>query len=168
MSRYPIAFFLVLFVMASFLTHGCYTAFRHPPVDKSWGKVYVTDDCLECHDSSPYAAPILPQSAQDDVHWQFYSGSAWWQDEMTITTGAAPEPAGTGPRNFGNSVAPQAAPPVSMPVQGGGSLGKSNVSDQNDENKKAVSGPTRSAGRRSHTTSSGSSQDNSAKGSRKR
>ncbi len=167
MSRYPKLIVLVLFLLLVFLTHGCYTAFTHPPVNENkWGEIYVTDDCLECHDSSRYSAPILPESAQSDFNWQFYSASPWWQDEDTIIANEASEPSGTGPRDFNNYV-PQTAAPVAMPVQGGGSLGKSNASDNNSESQQNASEPKRSVGRRSHTTSS-SSQDKSSTGSRKR
>jgi hypothetical protein len=170
MSRYPKVIVLGLFLLTAFWMHGCYTAFRHPPINEhSWSEIVVTDDCLECHEENRYSTPVLPESAENDFNWQFYSGSAWWQDEGAIVADDAPEPSGTGPRDFGNSYTPQSVQPVAMPVQSAGSLGKSTVSDENDENKQSVSSPTRSAGRRSHTTSSSSSQeDNSEKRSRKR
>lgn len=165
MSHYPKLIILFLFILVVFLTHGCYTAFTHPPVNENgWGEVYVSDDCLECHDTDRYSTTVLPESAQDDFNWQFYSGSAWWQDEETINTSVAPEPSGTGPRNV--SYTPQSAAPVAMPVQGGGSLGKTNASEQDTDNQQK-STPQRSVGRRSHTTSS-SSQESSPTRSRKR
>lgn len=158
---------LFLIILLIFLSHGCYTAFTHPPVNKTqFGDIYISDDCLECHETTPYSATVLPQSAQNDYNWQFYSGSAWWQDEETISINNAVDPAsGTGPRSA--SYTPTTAAPVAMPVQGGTSLGKKSASDESS-NQSQTTERKRSDGRRTNTTSSSNSEENSSSRSGRR
>ncbi len=157
--------FFIVSLFLVFTCYSCYTSFTHPPInDARWGEVYVNDDCLECHDSNRYSSTILPDAAQNDYNWQFYSGSAWWQDEQSIEAGIANDPdVGTGPRSISHT--PTSAAPVAMPVQSGStSLGKSSATEETEQK----SPNKRSIGRRSNSTSSESSKENSSSNSRRR
>lgn len=154
-----IKYIILLFFLFIVFFLGCYTSFTHPPItDAQWGAVRTSDDCTECHANHQFAAPVLPQAAQDDYNWQFYSGSAWWQDEYTVGGGVAVQPDNrTGPRTMSST--PMTPAPVAMPVQGGTqSLGKksaSSESEKKDENKRSIK-------RRTNTTKSSDTSEKKA------
>ena len=140
---------LFIFLPIALLFFDCYTSFTHPPIKQSeWGNVRVSDDCTECHNSQRFAAPILPRSAEQDYSWQFYSGSAWWEDDYSASGVAVSPDNTTGPRTVSPT---QIAPaPVAMPVQGGQSLGKQSApaeTEKKTDNKRTIN-------RRSNTSSS--------------
>ncbi len=147
--------FWIFAAVLLFSVYGCYTSFQHPPVnDSKWGTVRISDDCSECHTQNQYTTPILPDAAQKDLNWQFYSASPWWGDEMmpdASTAYDAPEP--TGPRHATDNtgwVTTPAAPMPSSPVQ---SLGKSGASAGDGQNGDAAKDGRRSVGRRKVVTS---------------
>ena len=129
---------------------GCYTSFNHPVetldgqrIDTS--DIYIIDSCSDCHSVTQFSSgTILPDAAEDDFNWIFYTKSAWWQDSFdfyTVNTEEVPE--STLPRNRQggyNDPMPIPAPmPVPEPVPG--SLGKlpadtdQNDSDNNDNRR---------------------------------
>ncbi|MBN1479756.1 hypothetical protein JXA70_05755 [candidate division KSB1 bacterium] len=155
---------LIIFaVVLIFSVHGCYTSFTHPPInDPRWGTVHYSDDCSECHDHSRYTPPVLPAAAEQDNYWQFYSGSAWWQDEYAVGAGVAADPdEQTGPRAVTST--PLAPAPVAMPVQGTTqSLGKKSAAAQQNETETPKK---RTVGRRTHTSPSTETTTDSKKSS---
>ena len=170
-KRFQHAYIYIIFVgILTLAIPGCYTAFQHPPISNdSWGQVRVSDDCLECHETEPNQQhAYLPQAAETDYNWIFYSGSPWWQDEYTIADelGASTAPEPTGPRSFNSTptypgpvVAPATVPTVP-------SLGKTDAST--DETQESEQSNKRSFGRRQPTTSESKDSDSSSKRSRRR
>ena len=79
---------LALLLAGSALISGCYTSFTHPVLDSQGNRIHrstsgIAGGCAECHtDGMLQAGSVLPAAVENDYNWQFYSNSAWWQDEF--------------------------------------------------------------------------------------
>ncbi|HPG39778.1 MAG TPA: hypothetical protein PLP19_13520 [bacterium] len=78
----------ILLLAGAALTSGCYTSFTHPLVDSQGKRINrsnsgIAGSCSECHaDGTLQAGSVLPAAVENDYDWQFYTNSAWWQDEF--------------------------------------------------------------------------------------
>lgn len=145
---------------------GCYTSFQHPPIDDpQWGSVRISDDCGECHNQQKYAAPILPDGAQHDAKWNFYSSSPWWQDNWSYGNDFIAGPETTGPRMPGGGGGYSDSPAVPIPPAPAQSLGKSSADESNESGEKKDN--RRSVGRRTHTTSDSNSSEAPQRGDKR-
>jgi len=132
----------LLFICWLLFLTGCYTSFKHP-VKTSDGQridtsdIYIIDNCSDCHQATQFSSgTILPEAAQDDYDWQFFTKSTWWQDSFDfypVNSGENPE--STMPRNRQGHYNDQSLIPAPMPVPEPvpGSLGKKPADTESNE-----------------------------------
>lgn len=138
-------YYWIAFIVLSGILFNCYTSFRHPDVyseSDGYYNIRINDDCMECHRTYPGTLAVLPNGAENDFNWQFYSYGAWWEDVVSFH-GSGPENylAPTGPRlpnpsfeNGGQVVVPVPgpAPRVSKPV---GDTNSAETTSDNDSRR---------------------------------
>jgi len=148
------------------LGQGCYTRLSHKAVsESSKSHLTIADNCYECHSSSIAPEGILPESAYDDYHWQFYANSAWWHDNgvsRSFQHGVPSESSATWPRAHSGRQANRPETVVTSQPAAVSRLSKKSSSDDNTSNQ---SQDTRRTTKRRSTHKSSKNSDQNRKSS---